>query len=187
MLSYVVGYKQTLLMSDSIAKHVHGVDGLVVEAFPGRTLGGLAYEISKNVKLQDLISKSDYVIVHCGTNDIRNLGIEDFPAAINNVFACISRINRKVKLLYSAILPRPVDFAVTKELVIKANNRIRRFCKFRKFPFLKTFKPFVDRKGIPMRHMFAIKDGGLHLNTEGSRVLSNFFLQVVKSQRNVHA
>ncbi len=121
------------------------------------------------------------MILHIGTNDIFKLSPDEFPAAINNLFATIKQIKTSVHLLYSAMLPRPVDYFSSKDLVVTANMKIKKLCKYRKNPFLKTFKPFMARDGKPYRHMFAVRDGGLHLNTEGSRVLSNFYLQVVKT------
>lgn len=168
-----------------MAKHVEEVDCLSVKAFPGKTIGGLVYEVSHNTDLQDSLLKSDYVIIHVGTNDIYKLSHDQFPSSLNNLVAAISRVSNLIKPLISAIIPRPVDYGRTKDKVIKVNNKIKYFCKIRKVPFVKTFRPFLDKRGHPLRHLFAIRDGGLHLNSEGSRVLSNFFLQVVKSLRKV--
>ncbi|MES9902601.1 MAG: SGNH/GDSL hydrolase family protein [Sedimenticola sp.] len=179
----VVGNKQSLLISDSIAKHVTGVEDLVVRPFPGRTIGGLAREVSSSKSLQRDIESANIVIVHVGTNDIFNLHFEDFPSALNNLFGVIRNVKLNVKLCYSAILPRPVDLRQSKSLVINANNRVRRFCKYRRITYLQSFRPFVQKNGEPHRHMFAVRDGGLHLNTEGSRVLSNFYRQVLNSMK----
>ncbi len=143
---FVIGCKRALLISDSIGKHVSGVDELVVAPFPGRTIGGLSFEVTRNLKLKHAIESADMVIVHAGTNDIHKLSVDEFPAVLNNLFASIHLVKPTVKLLYSGILPRPVDFKETQFMVIRANNRIRQFCKFRKYTFLRSFKPFVQEK-----------------------------------------
>lgn len=178
-----LGRKHVLLLCDSMAKYVEDVDCLSVQPFPGRTIGGLVREVSCNTDLQGKLSKADYVIIHVGTNDIHKLLPEEFSSNLNNLVSALGRVNRLLKPLISAIIPRPLDYKYTRDKVVKANNRIKYFCKLRKIPFLKTFRPFLGKNGHPLRHLFAIRDGGLHLNSEGSRVLSNYFLQVVKGLR----
>ncbi len=173
----------TLLVSDSIPKYVAGIDYLELHCFPGTTLGRLVAVFERNSALKHAVTYAEFVIVHVGTNDISILSPDSFPAAVNSLFTAIRQINPAIKLLYSAILPRPVDWSSTQSLVKRANNLIMRFCKARKIPFLSTFRPFVGANGVIHRHMFAVRDGGLHLNLEGSRVLTNFYLQVVKRLR----
>ena len=76
---------------------------------------------------------------------------------------------------------------MSKEIVKKisaTNTDIEIVCKKKKFPFLHNYRPFRDKTtGGIHRHMFASKDGGLHLNLEGQRVFSNFLLQAVKRIR----
>ncbi len=107
-------------MTDSIPKYVTGIDFLELHCFPGTTLGRLVAEFARNAALKRAVTRADYVIIHCGTNDIHNLSPDCFPAALNNLFACIKRINPAVGLLYSAMLPRPVD-------IVKRVNRLIMF------------------------------------------------------------
>lgn len=172
-----------MLLSDSMAKYVDNVSDLEVICYPGINFERLTFKVQNSHSLQSKILSVDFLIIHVGTNNIHRLSSLEFPAALNSLFSAIRSVNPHVKLLYSAILPRPVDFNVSERLVIQANNRMMRFCKSRKIPFISTFRPFVSKSGQVHRHMFAIRDGGLHLNNEGSRVLSNFFLQVVKGLR----
>ena len=46
------------------------------------------------------------------------------------------------------------------------------------FKFVPSYKPFMYA-GSVRRELFAQKDGGLHLNTEGTNVLTRFFLCVI--------
>lgn len=48
---------------------------------------------------------------------------------------------------------------------------------------IQAFKPFVYKR-LPIREFFAINDGGLHLNFEGSKRLEKFFRGTVKHLSN---
>ncbi len=111
-----------LLISDSICKHVTGVNGLALQCFPGATIWKLTAQVKNNLVLQQAIAKTDFVILHVGTNDIHRLSAEEFTSALNDLLCVVRTIKNSVNISYSAMLPRPVDFSVTRDLVIKANN-----------------------------------------------------------------
>ena len=48
------------------------------------------------------------------------------------------------------------------------------------FKFICTYKPFMFAGKVKLEH-FAKKDGGLHLNTEGTSKLRYFFLRVIST------
>ncbi len=79
-------------------------------------------EFQRNSDLRRAVTQADFVIVHVGTNDIRYMSPDSFPAALNNLFASIKLINTDIRPLYSDMLPRPVDWSSTQSLVKKANN-----------------------------------------------------------------
>ena len=87
---------------------------------------------------------------------------------LNNLFFNIREANRDIGIMYSAILPRACDLKDINQKVKDANVQIEKKCKARKFPFLHTFRPFIDKQGLYHRHMFAARDQGLHLNLEGT-------------------
>ena len=61
--------KKVTIVTDSIAKYVSGIDGVVVQVFSGATIGRIVYGIThREVKLRAF----DYVIFHMGTNDVGN-------------------------------------------------------------------------------------------------------------------
>ena len=172
-----------LLLTDSIGRFVANVDGLEVWDLPGFTITKMTGECERDNRLKLKLKQKKAVIVHVGTNDIHKLDPGQMVSNLNNLFFRIREENKDIEIMYSAILPRPCDSDDINKKVKNANVQIEKMCKARKFPFLHTFRPFVDKQGLCHRHMFAARDRGLHLNLEGVRVLSNFYLQVVKRIR----
>ena len=172
-----------LLLTDSIGKFVSGIDGLEVWDLPGFTIAKMTGECGNNKRLQFVLKQTKAVIVHVGTNDIHRLDPGQMVSNLNNLFFKIREANRDIDIMYSAILPRPCDSGGINQKVKDSNIQIEKMCKARKFPFLHTFRPFIDKQGLCHRHMFAAREHGLHLNLEGTRVLTNFYLQVVKRIR----
>jgi len=78
----------------------------------------------------------------------------------------------------SSILPRLNDYARTGSSVKKINSQLKELCEERRVQFLHTFRPFF-KEGKPIRHLFAVRDGGLHLHTEGIRRLKSFLINTV--------
>ena len=74
----------------------------------------------------------------------------------------------------SALLPRSEDHGAVGEKIIYINNKLKALCKDRRV----IFKPF--HKGlIPLRELYAVNDRGLHLNTEGTGRLGQFYINSV--------
>ena len=155
--------------------------GLDVEVFPDLTISQMTGEFSKE-KFSFLLHQKSVIIVHFGTNDIQILDPGQIVSNLNDLFFKIRETNKQIQIMRSAILPRPDQSKEINQNVKTTNVAIEKMCKARKFPFLHTYHPFSDKKGQYHRHMFG--DDGLHLNLEGSRVLSNFYLQAVKRVRS---
>ena len=172
-----------MLLTDSIGKYVSGIDGLEVKNLPGFTISKMTGECEHNERLKLKLKQVRTVIVHVGTNDIHRLDPGQMVSNLINLFFKIREVNRDIEIMYSSILPRPCDAKDINQKVKDANKEIEKMCKSRKFPFLHTFRPFIDKQGLCHRHMFAARDRGLHLNLEGTRVFTNFLLQVVKRIR----
>ena len=56
-------------MSDSIAKHVWGIEGVLVQSFSGDTIAKIAHKVDSG---RASLNNFDYVIFHTGTNDTDN-------------------------------------------------------------------------------------------------------------------
>jgi lysophospholipase L1-like esterase len=161
------------IVSDSIAKHVSDVRGARVLAFPGINISRLTSRIRRD---PSLVSEK-YSIFHVGTNDVHNLSVDEIISDFNNLITVVRGISN-TKILMSSILPRPVDYSVTGEKVKEVNRRLKLLCAQRHARFLLSFKRFF-KFGKPLRELFAVRDGGLHLNSEGIRRLRVCFCNTI--------
>ena len=164
---------KVLILSDSIPKHVTDIRHTEVLALPGIHINQLANKIEKGHRVLD----KPISIVHVGTNDIHSMDAGAILRSFNNL---ISQIRRKssTDIVMSALLPRPVDHGAVGEKIIYINNKLKALCKDRRVQYLHTFKPFYKGR-IPLRELYAVNDRGLHLNTEGTRRLRQFYINSV--------
>lgn len=69
------------------------------------------------------VKKYTHLILHVGTNDIGNgLCSKLITQYYCNLLELITHNFSNIKIIMSAILPRPIDFDRTKQLVIETNN-----------------------------------------------------------------
>ena len=88
------------------------------------------------------------------------------------------RKKSSTRIVISALLPRPVDHSALGDKVKVVNNKLEKLCKDRKVQYLHTFRPFTKAR-LPVRELYTVNDQGLHLNTEGTRRLRQFFINTV--------
>lgn len=164
---------QVHILSDSIAKYVTGIDHTILHAFPGINISRLMKRIERFPELV----YSDFTILHVGTNDVTTLSVIQILSAYNNLFCVISSLS-PTKIVVSSILPRPLDHSKYGENVKAINAGLKKICSQRKLQFIHSFRPFF-KFGQPVRELFAVRDGGLHLNLEGTRRLKLVFINTV--------
>lgn len=164
------------ILSDSMAKYVNDIHHTTVQAFPGATISRLQNKIATH---RASISFK-HTILLIGTNDIpSSMSIGEIMSLYENLVTYIhSRSN--TNLIISGIIPRPCDlkFDPTESRVKEFNKELQLLCKRRKLQFLHTYRIFLHNNK-PIRSYFAVKDGGLHLNSEGTRKLRLFFINTV--------
>lgn len=164
------------ILSDSMAKYVSGVKYTTVQAFPGATVSRLQSKILSQKASIDF----KYTILLIGTNDISSsLSVGEIISLFENLVTII-RSRSSTKLIISGIIPRPCDLQTdpTESRVKSVNKELKELCKRRHLQFLHTFRIFLH-KNKPIRSYFAVNDGGLHLNSEGTRRLRLFFINAV--------
>ncbi|XP_060567404.1 uncharacterized protein LOC132726152 [Ruditapes philippinarum] len=166
--------RKCTIVSDSIAKNVSGIWDTQITAFPGINISRLSFRISQG----QVDLRSAYVILHVGTNDVTGPRSEDEIISSFNDLISNVRQQSSGSIIVSAIIPRPIDFDTTGNRVKNLNNKLVLLCKSRNVIFIRTFKPFL-KCGLPRREYYAIKDGGLHLNLEGTRRLKEFFINTI--------
>lgn len=166
--------RKCTIISDSMAKYVTGINSTKVVPFPGINVSRLTNKIRNGV----VDMKSKYVILHVGTNDVNTLTASEICSSFNDLITTI-RQNYGCKILISSILPRPIDFEVNGMKIKEINKALERLCKERQIQFVPSYRPFL-KEGLPRRDLFAIWDGGLHLNLEGTRRLRHVFISLVQ-------
>ena len=156
-------------------KYVDSINYTEVKAFPGANVSRLMSKIEGD---KSLISKP-FTILHVGTNDIaqRNVSIDKIMELFSSLISLI-RKHSKTRIIISAILPRPVDILLTEYKVKEVNKRLKEKCLERRIQFIATYRSFL--KGAkPLVELYAVRDGGLHLNYEGTRKLKSILANVV--------
>ncbi|CAG2226049.1 unnamed protein product [Mytilus edulis] len=169
--------KRATIVSASIPKYVSGIDGCTTQAFPGATIGRLTELISSGKV--DLISL-DFVIVHVGTNNISSSQSVD---TIMSYFGDLIHKLKKMtfaKLIFTSILPRPVDHMKTGAKVNKVNTELKRLCKRNNLLYCNLYRSFL-LDNIPDSSLFAPRDG-LHLNFAGTELFRKKIINIIKHQ-----
>ena len=115
----------------------------------------------------------DVVLVHVGTNDLNKLNSE-ILTKFKNLISGIRLVKSDCKIILSSILPRPVDVDLTTEKIIIVNKELQKMCYEQNVEFLYTFSSYM-KSGFPNRKLFAYRDGGLHLNQSGVKILKDRF------------
>lgn len=165
-----------MLLSDSTCKHVNKIRGMDIYSIPGANIHIIHQFIKEN---SALFQKYTHLLLHVGTNDIGNgLSSNLIVQYYNNLFELVHTYCPKIKIVISAILPRPVDFEKTKNIVIDTNKFLASSSLKRNALFVKTYKPFVQQPGSLFKKKCFCKDG-LHLSYLGVSLLRNFFIGVI--------
>ena len=162
------------MISDSIAKYVDNVDGLTVKSYRGACISDMENYIKReNLQLYTY----DYIILHVGTNDIRNRSVKQIMQAYKFLFRACKSAAGNATVVFSSILPRLVDFEETKGACINVNSRLEEFCRKNGLIFVKSYKRFLHA-GQPISNLFAKRDGGLHLSFEGTKQLRQCIIHI---------
>ncbi|CAG2246311.1 unnamed protein product [Mytilus edulis] len=160
-----------LIVSDSIAKYVK-LENADVYAFRGASIGEITYQLNKNKG--SIYEGYKCLVIHCGTNDIHILSIDQFKSAYCNLISTAKLLFPSMVIALSGILPRPVDFEETGQKIKDVNMALLNLCLSYKVEFIHSYRYFL-KCGKPKVELFAYKDGGLHLNCEGTRQLGLYF------------
>ena len=174
-------------MSDSICKYITQITNGLVWPFRGYT----AKQVEDALKDDpSLVEGADIIIVHVGTNDVQQemqnrevvtagVTVSDVvTGSVLSLSSVVSDIKPTAVVCYSSILPRPVDYDLSKDVVIYCNSAIKAASTGGKFWFWPTYKPFI-KNGVPRRELFAVLDGGLHLRKGGWLRLRQSFMNFI--------
>ena len=126
------------------------------------------------------------ILVHMGTNPIDIRGwkgrltceqrLFEIMAQVKRFYEAVRRYNATCFIIFSSVLPRPVDWIHSKVLCCKFTKSLRAFARKRNCGFLPSYTSFIVRdagplRGEPLPGLWAKRDGGLHLNLNGRAIM----------------
>ena len=114
--------RRVIIVGDSIIKNMDPLDGVVVKCFPSATIAKLSRLLSTDVKLHNF----EYIIIHVGTNNIGNRdSFGNILSDYGNLIASVKKLKSSIRIIVSAILPRPVDHDDTDSMRKAVNTQLR--------------------------------------------------------------
>ena len=151
-----------------------------VLSLPFSTVGQLTGEIASGTVQ---VCGFETLLVHVGTHDIPSpfsgsvKSIASIVADFEALFSVIRSLNPSCMIVFSAILPRPVDHLHSWYRVQQVNHGLRSLC-FRKsnVVFNPSYKFFVSH-GLPVPQYFSMDS--LHLSQPGVSRLRQAFQQAL--------
>ena len=140
------------------------------------------------------------VVFHLGTNSMDHRGwggrlswqqhLASMQEEVKALYRSVRRFNATCFIIFSAVLPRGCDWQHTQELYLAFNRFLRRLAREKHCGFMPTFTSFIHKdgsmKGRPISSLFAIRDGGLHLNLVGRQVFADRF-KMALSPKQLHS
>ena len=153
-------------------------------AYPGGSFSS-ATEAINSGKLR--IGGRRVALVHMGTNPIDVRGWQDripcerrlaeIMQEVKLLYSAIRARNATCFIIFSSVLPRPVDWVASKRLCIDFNKALRSFARSKKCGFLPSYTSFIVKEagplqGEPLPGLWARRDGGLHLNLNGRYIMN---------------
>ena len=145
-------------------------------AFPGITINRLYKKLSTSLQSWN---NYDVILLHVGTNDIVNKSEIVIMDDFTRLLKLIMTQNPGCTIVVSSVLPRIVDFDFTIHKIFFINQQLQQLCLQLGIEFLYTFSSFVSNQLYPIRNLYAFRDGGLHLNQNGSKILRLRFCQCI--------
>ncbi|CAG2204310.1 unnamed protein product [Mytilus edulis] len=130
-----------LIVSDSIAKYVK-LENADVFAFRGASIGEITYQLNKNKG--SIYEGYKCLVIHCGTNDIHILSIDQFKSAYCNLISTAKLLFPSMVIALSGILPRPVDFEETGQKIKDVNMALLNLCLSYKVEFIHSYRYFFE-------------------------------------------
>jgi hypothetical protein len=153
-----------LILVDYIGKYLTGVRDAEILPYRGETIGEFIHKIRYNIIK---LNRYTRVIVHVGTNNVLNNKPGEILSLYRTLIHLIKQKYKNIIVGISSILPRPKDYSLSGTDIKNVNLCLAKICKDEKVLIIRSYKRFFYSNGIIKRDLFAIKDGGLHLNEPG--------------------
>jgi len=171
-----------LLLSDSICKNVGtlpGVNHIIIR-------GGTIEDFKDLVFTGEVdIKGNDAVLLHVGTNNMaRAFDAQAVLTEIGSLIRLIKRVNSKILIVVSGILPRLVDLPNSDLPVKNYNKMLSRVCRDCGVMNIRSYNGFTSGKEARGIKEWLYCRDGLHLSHRGDVVLGQQF-RVQYSDMNV--
>ena len=127
-----------------------------LSTFPGAGIDDMFHYVRPTVS-----TRPDEILLHIGTNDLKNKSPETFARSVVNLGNSIKRENNEIKLTLSSIINRSDD-AFLEEKVKQYNELLVDLCSTNKWDL-------IDNNNINHSHL---NNYGLHLNRKGTGALA---------------
>lgn len=178
----VVVFLRKLILADSIARDVGELPGVVMHVKRG---GYLEHFTADIVSGSITVTGMDAILIHVGTNNIcRDFDPQAVLCEMGNLLKVIRRLNNKVHLVVSGILPRLVDLHETENIVKHYNKLLVNVCRDTNTMLIRSFNSFVSGNEPTGVKTWLYARDGLHLSVRGSQVLTQMF-RVQFADRNI--
>ena len=121
------------------------------------------------------------IVFHLGTDsrDYRGWGgkvscqqqLSSMQEEVKALYMPVRRLNSTCFIVFLAVLSHGCDWQHTQKLHLAFNHFLQSFTRGEQCGFMPTFAPFIYKdgpmKGHSIESLFAVRDGGLHLNLMG--------------------
>ena len=160
--------KSVVILGDSMIKNIHGGKlsreaHVTLRSFSGSTVDDMIDFVRPFTR-----RKPDELILHIGTNDLKDEEPQQVAKKIVNLGLSIERETPSTKLTLSGIINRSDDQGLHRK-VPKVNKALRSFCNSNGWKFLSNEN--IDTS--------CLNSGGLHLNRRGVYKLAGNFREVI--------
>ena len=164
----------TVIVGDSILKHLNprkleqGINGKAnIKTFPGASIDDMLHYVKPTTEKQP-----DHIILHIGTNDLRNKSPEVMISTIQKLGESIQEGN-SIELTLSEVIARNDD-ALLADKVNAYNEKLENICLERNWGLIK-------HNNINKLHL---NKYGLHLNQRGTAMLAGNFKRFLNQSVN---
>ena len=169
---------KVVIIGDSMIKHLdpkriqNGLQNrkVTIKTFPGARIDDM-----KHYAVPTLTTKPNTLIVHIGTNDLRNNTPSNLLSSLEDLGEMIMQYtNKNTNLIWSEIITRTHDPTLTNKVNL-VNNSLARLCETRNWGLIKNNNITGN----------LLNNSGLHLNKQGTAALAKNIKQCLISHHNI--
>ena len=169
---------KVVIIGDSMIKHLDPKriqNGLQNQKVTIKTFSGARIDGMKHYAVPTLATKPNTLIVHIGTNDLRNNTPSNLLTSLEELGEMIMQYTDKnTNLIWSEIITRTDDPTLTNKVNL-VNNGLARLCETRNWGLIKNNNITGN----------LLNNSGLHLNKQGTAVLAKNIEQCIISNHNI--